>query len=136
MQYEFLDHTSEAKFRAYGKTLEEAFENAAKAMFAIIIDPEEVEGKIKKTVEVDVGKEDKKALLYDFLEELIILQDSEGFMLHDIEVEIEGSKLRAVCKGDSVKNYITMGDVKAATYADMEISQKGKNWTIQVVVDV
>ena len=80
--------------------------------------------------------EDQKALLYDFLEELIILQDSEGFMLHDIKVEIEGSKLTAVCTGDKIDNYTSMGDVKAATYADMLIEEKDGTWVVQVVVDV
>ena len=38
MDYEYLDHTADAKFIAYGQTLEEAFVNCAKATFGIIID--------------------------------------------------------------------------------------------------
>mgnify|MGYP006451174011 FL=1 len=36
--YEFLEHTADEKFRAYGKTLEEAFINAALATAKIMTD--------------------------------------------------------------------------------------------------
>ncbi len=38
-KYEFLYHIADAKFRAYGSTMEEAFENAALAMFNVMIIP-------------------------------------------------------------------------------------------------
>jgi SHS2 domain-containing protein len=143
MEYEMLDHTSEAKFRAYGKTLEEAFANAAKAMFAVMINPKEVKGVIQKDISVEI-KGDKKALLYDFLEELIILTDSEGFLLHDVEVQINASEegsgkitLTAKCTGDKVgEQYDASGHVKAATYDEMIIEGTPEGWMIQVVVDV
>ncbi len=140
-QYEFLDHTSEAKFRAYGKTLEEAFENAARAMFAIMSAPEDVKPKIARKINVNYDKsEDLKSLLFDFLDQLVILKDSESFLLHDIKVEIKDNKLSAVCKGDRADNYPTSGDVKAPTYSEMIVEEKkskeGKTWMIQVVVDV
>ena len=34
--YEFLPHTADVKFLAYGKTLEEAFQNAALATFQVM----------------------------------------------------------------------------------------------------
>ena len=37
-KFRFLDHTSDAKFQAYGRTLEEAFANAAHGLFSIIAD--------------------------------------------------------------------------------------------------
>ena len=143
--YEFLDHTSEAKFRAYGETLEEVLENSAKAMFAIMCDPENVKSKITKTFEIEKESEDLKSLLFDFLDQLIILKDSESFLLHDIEVKIEVNKLSAVCKGDRANDYPTSGDVKAPTYSEMLVEQKkaGKTseakeseWMTQVVGDV
>jgi len=36
-KYEYLYHIADAKFKAYGSTLEEAYENAAIAMFNIMI---------------------------------------------------------------------------------------------------
>ena len=41
-EYELLPHTADAMFRGYGRSLEEAFKNAAKAMYAVLIDPKEI----------------------------------------------------------------------------------------------
>ena len=42
-RFEFLEHTGDAYIAAYGKTLEEAFENAALATFEVMTDVEKVE---------------------------------------------------------------------------------------------
>ena len=47
-KYEFLEHTADAKFRAYGKSHEEAFSNAAQAMISVMADPAKIEPKEKK----------------------------------------------------------------------------------------
>ena len=77
MKYKFLEHTADAKFQAYGATLEEAFKNAALAMFSIIVDTRKVNGKLEKRIHVDGA--DKKALLYVFLEELLYLFEPQVF---------------------------------------------------------
>ena len=137
-KYKFFEHTADAKFQAYGKNLQEAFGNAALAMFSIIIDTEKVSGKIKKDIEC--SSKDLKALLYDFLGELVFLIDTEDFLLNRVE-EIKIFKdelyfLRAVVAGDKADNYEPSGDIKAVTYNEMEI-KKGKNKVmVQVVIDL
>ncbi len=37
-KFEFLEHTADVYIRAHGKTMEEAYENAALAMFETITD--------------------------------------------------------------------------------------------------
>jgi len=145
MKYKFLEHTADAKFQAFGKSLEEAFSNAALAMFSIMIEPSKVKNKIKKEFEV-TGK-DKKSLLYKFLEEILFLLDTDGFVLNKVEkLEIVNDKLKAVLVGDNIKDYKLSGDIKAVTYNDMEIKEpsleknvreeKGKSYMVQVVVDL
>jgi len=136
MKYKFLDHTADAKFRAFGATLEEAYANAALAMFSVMVDPDEVEPAAEKAIEV--SGEDKKSLLYNWLEELLFLMDSESFLLSKVrKIKIEGKKLTAVVAGDTeVEKYKTHGDVKAVTYSEMEITEKGKQHIVQVVVDI
>ena len=67
MKYEFLEHVADAKFRAYGKTIEEQFSNAALAMTSIMAD--DVKGNIKR--DFSVKGSDRENLLYNFLEELL-----------------------------------------------------------------
>ena len=42
-KFKYLQHTADAKFQAFGKTLEEAFCNAALAMVSLMWDPEKIE---------------------------------------------------------------------------------------------
>ena len=50
-KYKFLEHTADAKFQAYGKNMEEAFSNAALAMFSVITDTKKIKKNIKKGIE-------------------------------------------------------------------------------------
>ncbi len=134
--FEFLEHTSEAKFRAYGKTIEEAFANAAVALFSIMTRPEKVKPRITKTVMARTDPHDMNGLLYDFLSELIVLKDADHFLLHDVSVTITDGTLIAQCRGDSLEGYELGSDVKAMTYNDMLVEKKKAYWLIQVVVDV
>ncbi len=138
-KFEFLDHTSEAKFRAYGKSMEEAFANAALALYNIFVDTEIIEGKITKKITAE-GK-DLSALLFDFLEQFIILVDADNFLLNTIsKIKItEGKKFKieAEALGDIYsEKYETHGALKAITYNDM-LAQKEKDYfVVQVVVDI
>ncbi len=143
LKFKYLDHTSEAKFQAYGKTMEEAFGNAVLAMFAMLTDISKVNQKITTKIEKKSTKLD--TLLFDFLDEFIILLDVEGLIVSKIEKitivqkmiqEKEVYTLTAIVKGDSYKKYEVHGDIKAVTYNDMMIQEENGNWTVQVVVDI
>ncbi|MBD3313206.1 protein archease [Candidatus Woesearchaeota archaeon] len=135
-RYRFLEHTADAKMQAFGKDLEEAFSNAALGMFSLMFEPEKVEPKTEK--EIDVEGKDRQALLYNWLEELIFLLDSDGFLLHEVKkLSIEGSRLHAVITGDKISDkYESHGDVKAVTYNEMDITQKPGKVTVQAVFDL
>ncbi len=137
-RYEFLEHTADAKFRAYGENVEEVFKNSAYACFSIIANPKKIT--CEKTFNVEVKAESLEALLYDYLDELLFLLDTEGFLLSEVEkISIEqgkNNKLKAVVKGDNYKNYQTSGYVKAVTYSEMLLENSDKGWMAQVVVDL
>ena len=70
------------EFAYYTDNLEEVFENSALAMFNIIHN-----GKVKseKKTKITVKGRDFESLLYNFLEEFLLLFDSENFFLSKIE---------------------------------------------------
>ncbi|RMF05935.1 archease, partial [Candidatus Woesearchaeota archaeon] len=65
--YEFLEHTADVKFRAYGRTLDEAFANAALAATHVLIEPSKVNCAVAKKISVKASRKD--TLLYEFLQE-------------------------------------------------------------------
>lgn len=139
-QYKFLPHTADAKFQAFGKTLDEAFENSAYAMTDIITDHKKIKLKIKKKIKVE--SEDQKALLYDFLEQFLILLDSEDFLLGEIsELKIKKKKdsliLTSLIIGDNHhENYEIETSIKAVTYQEMFIKKEKGDFVVQVIVDI
>ena len=138
-RYEYLEHTADAKFQAFGSSLDDSFKNAAFAMLNLICNTDKVKAKREKRVIVK-GK-DLKALLYNWLEEFLFLLDSENFLTSNIRnLKICGKKkdykLEATVLGDNVANYETFGEVKAVTYNSMFIKKEKDKVTVQVVVDM
>lgn len=138
-KFKFLEHTADAKFQAYGKTMEEAFSNAALAMFSVITDIKKIRKEIKKGIEAK--GHDLKSLLYNFLEELLFLIDTENFLLNHVEELVIHKKekeyfLEAIAVGDKAEGYETNGDIKAVTYNEMEIKEEKDKVMVQVVLDL
>ena len=141
MRFEYLDHTADVKFRAYGGSLEKTFSNAALAMFNVMVDTSGVKGKTGKKISAE--GDDLQALLYDFLEKFLILLDSENYFLSSVKsVKIagkggDGYSLEAETLGDDAAKYETIGpQVKAVTYNDMIVKSGKGECMVQVVVDI
>ncbi len=134
MKYEFLEHTADIKFKAYGKTIDEAFENAVLAISKYLSREEKINSKKGKTI--TVHGTDLENLLYNFLDEIIYLLDAENFLTAKAEVKILGNNLKATLYGDDSKKYKGLDHIKAATYAEMYVKKNDKGWEIQAVMDV
>jgi SHS2 domain-containing protein len=139
-KYRILPHTADAKFQAFGASLEEAFTNAALATTSLMWDWREA--KNTQSFPVSVQGTDLEQLLYRFLEEIPFFLNTKKFLLgsiKDLRIEkIDGVyRLEAVFWGDEFQDhYEVFGDVKAITYSEMKIEQCCDRWTIQVVVDM
>lgn len=139
--WEHYEHTADIGIRGYGSTLEEAFEAVALALFDVMVDVRKVENKDCREVEVE--GEDLMALLYNFLEELLVLHDMEGLVFGDVKVEIEetedGYRLKAKACGEVLdyEKHEPKEEVKAITYHDMEIEKlPDGRWMAQLVPDL
>lgn len=138
--YEFLEHTADAYVAAYGKDLAEAFENAAYAMFEVMTDAKKVSPSVEDHVEVEAP--DEYALLYKWLEALLVKFDVDGMMFSKFKVSIdktgEDFSLKARILGekfDSAKHLQKVG-VKAVTYHRMEITKERGHVTLRFILDI
>lgn len=136
MRYKFLEHTADVKFQAFGKNLDEAFENSAYALKEVMFGKLKANDKIKKEIKVEAG--DLQALLYKFLEQFLYLLDAESFVFNKVKVKIDEKNfiLKADVFGDNASNYKFSNDVKAITYNQMFIRKEREKFIIQVVLDV
>ena len=136
MKFKFFSHTADIKFRAYGKNLEEAFSNSVLAVSKILF-----KGKIKeeKKFSLKVKGRDFESLLYNFLEEILFLIESENFIpskVVSLKIDKKNFSLSATLLGDSSQNYKIESHIKAVTYNEMSIKKIKDKWTLQVVLDI
>ena len=138
-KYRFFRHTADAKFQAFGKTLEETFGHAALAVASLMWDWDKIVGCIEITV-TNEGK-DLEQLLVGFLEEILYLLDTRNFVLgsvQDISLEKKDGdwSLYALFRGDwRTEEHEIFGNVKAITYNEIVISDRPP-FMVQVVVDI
>ncbi|HEX9075110.1 MAG TPA: archease [Anaerolineae bacterium] len=136
-RYEEIPHTADWSFRAYGRDLNELFENAAYAMFAMegTIPPDAATRVPEVTRTVEAGGIDYESVLVNWLNELLYLQDTrqETFFRFEID-DLSPQSLRAHVYGRSNANIEKL--VKAATFHDLKIERTPEGWQAVVVVDV
>ncbi|MDW7726028.1 MAG: archease [Candidatus Methanoperedens sp.] len=138
-KYEYLYHIADAKFRAYGDTLEKAFGNAALAMFNVMTDTANLKHEMIKQVELT--SHDIERLLVDWLSELLYLFEVEGIIFGKFEVgsikkDEDGFSLKANAWGENIDLSTHHFDtqVKAVTYHELEV-KKNDVYCVQVVLD-
>jgi len=140
-KYKFLEDVAIADiaFEAYGKSLNEVFENAAFAIFELSADLDTLNANKKVEFELENKKLDN--LLYDFLSEILFLKDSKYMVFKHVHVSInEGkkNKLKAVLEGDKINPEVQHleNDIKAVTMHMFELKKEKNQWKATVVVDI
>ena len=141
-RFKFLEHTADLYIAAYGESLEEAFENAAAALFEGMTELDKIRPQIEDKVEVE--GHDKQALLYNWLEALLLKLETENklysrFKIIRIDKTSTGLKLTARIKGEPFdpNRHPSKVGVKAVTYHRMEIIESGKEGvTVKFILDI
>jgi SHS2 domain-containing protein len=134
--YRLFGHTSEVGFTAWGDSLAQAFEEAARALVAVTYDPRTI--RLRETREVAVEGDRPDRLLVRFLGEMVYLIDAEGFVPARARVEMTEGGLTARLRGrvaDSFRPTRRGPHVKAVTYHGLEIDP-GPPVKARVVLDI
>jgi len=143
-KYEFLSHLADAKFRAYGRSLEEVLANAALAMVSLMWEAEQIRPTRKEAIKVEASSLEQ--LTVKFLTEFLYLLDVKSFLLAKVEsIKVEEAqnddrkiyRLEAEVAGDNISpEYEIYGLVKAVTYNEIKIEKTDGLWVLEVVVDM
>ena len=135
--YMYIEHPSDVGFEAYGATLEELFANAALAMYSFMTDVDAIAATEERTVTVKA--EDLYSLMFDWLDELLFLFDSDSLIMKEFDITVDASRFRITgkCLGGTFdpERHDAGIIIKAVTYNMMEVKRNDK-WHAQVVLDV
>jgi SHS2 domain-containing protein len=134
--FEIIEHTADAGIRAYGTDLQEAFANAARGLFSLITELDNIREVEYRDIKLNAP--DQESLLVEWLNELIYLFDAENMIFARFDIaQLSETRLRARVYGekvDSSRHRLKMG-VKAATYHMLNIDESN-GWQVQVLFDI
>ena len=135
--WEHFAHGSDIGVRGIGLSKEEAFEQAAIALAAVVTDPQLIVP--KDPVEVACEAPDDELLLVDWLNALVYETATRKMLFSRFEVHINGSSLTAKVWGEEIDTakHQPAVEVKGATCTELKVARSPNgSWLAQCVVDV
>ena len=134
--FEIVNHIADVGIIAYGSDMRQAFANAAKALFSLITELDDVDEVMYRDIELTAP--DKESLLVEWLNELIYLFDAENIVFKRFDItKLNNTQLKARSYGEKVdraKHKLKIG-VKAATYHMLKVSPND-GYKVQVLFDI
>ena len=120
-----------------GKTLGEAVANVALGMLNMITPLEGISE--KETYRAEVEGSDLQSLIFNLLDEVLFLNDSDGLTAKSLTVDVDEANLkaRAVARGErfSAATHQVGIAVKAVTYHMMKIEKIPEGYSVRMVFD-
>jgi SHS2 domain-containing protein len=137
--FRYLDHMTDAVIEAYGGTLEEAFENAARGLNDTMIDLKAV--RPNREIKISAKGHDLHSLLFDWLDKVMLLLVADGVVMSEFSVKIEqdnGYSLAGVAKGEKLDldRHRYKVEIKAVTYHEMQVMQEKGKATVRFLLDL
>ncbi len=135
--WEHFNHQADIGVRGCGNSLRAAFEQAALALTAVIIDPDDVADRIPVSIECEAP--DWELLLTDWLNAVVYQMALRRMLFGRYSVNIQDHRLQATAWGEPIDltRHHPRVEIKGATYTDLHVGQNADGqWTAQCVVDV
>ena len=136
-RWEHFPHEADMGVRGIGASREEAFEQAALAMTAVITDPAKVAAADR--VEIACRAPDDELLLVDWLNALIYEASIRKMVFGKFAVTIRDLELRGEAWGEPIDlvRHAPAVEPKGATFTALNVECTADGvWTAQCVVDV
>jgi SHS2 domain-containing protein len=138
LSFQLIDHTADIIIRGEGKDLAQAFVQGAYGLYEVMTERSAISPSFEKNV--TIKSEDKGALLYDWISELIYLFDTESFLASKITIkELKQTDkgqfiLKATLQGETFdeNKHERESEVKAMTYSFMEITDNSVEFTLDL----
>lgn len=136
VQFETFEHEADIGIRGFGNSVKEAFENAAVALYSVMVNIDAVNPREKRTLTVSAP--DRELLLVEWLNALLAISDIEHMIFSKFDVKMSGTTLTGVAWGETLDRdrHEPHVEVKGATYYLLSVREQDGKYTAQCVVDV
>ena len=136
-QYEFINHTADLGIKVRGLSLKELFENAARAMFDLIVDLDTV--KTRNQITIEIKGDELEELLANWLRDILYRYNGDEYLLKEFKIEkISPEGLKARVRGEKLdmSRHSLKREIKAVTYHDLKIKKLNHEWQAQIIFDI
>lgn len=134
-EYDYFDHDADIGIIGKGKSIEEAFESAAAAMFAIMVNADALN--CRELIEVEFEEEDNEFALVEWLNKLLAVSHMKHLALGRFALHKEGNVWSGKAWGEKWQRDLERGtEVKGATLTMLSVKEKEDHWEARCVVDV
>ena len=135
-RYQEFDHSGDVGIEAWGASLAEVLENAARGLFSLITTGGVAPRAVRK---ITVSSSDEENLVVDWLSEIITSVATHGEVYVSVDVEELGpGRMRGILYGepiDETKHGLRF-DVKAATYHNLVFRKTADGYYTRVIFDL
>lgn len=135
MPFELREHTADVAVEATGPSLGDTFAAVADGMSAAMCEEIPAGGERQ---ELAVDAENREALLFDYLDQLIYERDVRNVLPVDNSATVESDgtwHISGSYRGVPLADVVAR-EVKAVTYSEMTIEEREDGWFAYVVLDV
>ncbi|MBI4372227.1 MAG: archease [Candidatus Omnitrophica bacterium] len=151
--HETFEHTADIGIRAWGSEFSELFEEAAKALFSVIVDLKTV--KPAQLIHIELSTEKKgtgntfclspffngnaEELFLKWLKELLFLSETKHMFFSQFKIlDLSPGKLVAEAEGESVdaKKHIMGREVKAITRHQFKLVHQNARYLAEIILDI
>jgi SHS2 domain-containing protein len=137
IMYEIFEHTADLGLRVRAVSLSELMADAGRGLFAMVVDDlASVQPVIIR--QFHISGSENTYLLFDWLNELLYVCDTERLAFSQFDVEMTADGLRASVRGeplDPTRHHLTH-EIKAITYHGLRVEPTGDGWLAEVIVDI
>jgi|ERR1044071_5379717 SHS2 domain-containing protein len=135
--FEILEHPADIGFRAFGETLPELYASSAIALLSIAGDPSAASPRSEYPLKVESG--DPESLMVDWLNEVLYWYDGKRIAFHEFRMgAVTSNAVDAMGLGEprDPERHRARLIVKAVTYHQLKVEQRGGLWVAEVYLDI
>ena len=135
--YEVFEHTADIGLHAYGSTLSELFIHAAQGMESLMVAPEQIQSRVSR--EIAVEGHDEVSLLIAWLNELIVLFDTEYLLFSQFEINVIAPthvKGRAYGEPYDSRRHDLSSAIKAVTWHEASVLHTAEGYKARIIFDI
>lgn len=135
MRFSYFEHDADVGVVGRGETVEQAFEAAAQAVFAIMTNLDGVQS--REEILIEFEEADLEFALVIWINLILGKARESGMVFNDFHLQRNGQQWRARITGEKWRDALERGvEVKGATFTMLSVRQMKGIWVAQCVVDV